>query len=282
MTQLPPSQLNSLASAAQYYAYIQSLDSDTDERSVVLSTAIHQAGRILNIDQPVTSIAIILFHRYVILNASNARDKGYSQGLRAAAAAALFISLKKEQKYTSLALEPLHVLAVYNHVLANPTLLFGPQKTEIKQQATDTNAAKEVTLPELYTAEMELLASMSFSTQVVLAFSLALSYIQVLQLDSHGSKNDTSFSNAVYTLINTATLAAAPSLYNVHQPNTIATVAIYLAAAELQMPVTEDTEWWQVFDVQSEDFGHCLVMVCSALERLKQLSEKSPSELVGL
>ena len=47
-------------------------------------------------------------------------------------------------------------------------------------------------------------------------------------------------------------------LYLTHQPNALATAAVYLAAREegVKLP---DAEWWSVFDVEREELGFLCV-----------------------
>lgn len=285
---LPPSQLNPLATAAQYYAYTQCLPEDDDTAhapAVLLSAVLHQTGAILDLDQAVTSTAIVLFHRYLVLNPTATARSGRHRAT--AAAAALFTAVKKEPRYTNLALRPVELLAVFNHVFSHPELLFhGQQDTSSSINNSSGGTATEdftsgVTLPELYEAEMELVAAMSFTTHVVLAYSLALSYIQVLGLNAR-PPTDASFAQETYALLTTALIAAAPALYTVHQPNTIAATAIYLVAAGRKQPMVEDMEWWRVLDVENEDFGHCLAMVCDALDKLETLKKRPLSDIKEL
>ena len=57
--------------------------------------------------------------------------------------------------------------------------------------------------------------------------------------------------------LNTA-LFSPQLLYLTHQPFTLAVAAIYLAARETGVKLTE-WDWWEVFDVDREDLGFLVV-----------------------
>jgi len=51
-------------------------------------------------------------------------------------------------------------------------------------------------------------------------------------------------------------------VYLTHQPNTLATAAIYLSAKEVDVKLPE-VEWWEVFDVEREELGFLVVAMTS-------------------
>lgn len=57
--------------------------------------------------------------------------------------------------------------------------------------------------------------------------------------------------------LNTA-LFSPQLLYLTHQPYTLAVAAIYLAARETGVKLTE-WDWWEIFDVDREDLGFLVV-----------------------
>lgn len=62
-------------------------------------------------------------------------------------------------------------------------------------------------------------------------------------------------------------------LYLTHQPSSLATAAIYLAAREtgVKMP---DFEWWEVFDCEREELGFLVVGMRSLEGLIKSFEEK--------
>ena len=112
--------------------------------------------------------------------------------------------------------------------------------------------------------ESLILRTLSYNTHVVLPHSLALTYLQTLGLlppaptkESHGLAAQT------IALLNSA-LLSPQLLYLTHQPNALATAAIYLAARQTNTKLAEG-QWWCVWDVGREELGF-LVMSLGSLE----------------
>lgn len=327
-TELPQSLLNPLATASQYYAFLQSIDTSsigtdqleyeddtTTTRLVLLAAAIQVTGTVLELDQETISTGLVLFYRAVVL-----QPQGQKRNWTEWAVAALFIACKNSTRTAkTIGLAPTTLLAVFNHLvypsegedgnlvllgLKPNSSLNGDTKTT-EQKESGPTGMQRVTVSQLYEAEMEVLAAQAFETRVVLPYSLALSYVQVLHLntaasstltidgedgDSRASKE--TFGQTVWTILNDAMVATAPGLAVVHQPHTIAGAAVYLAAARLGVQIggvdaSGDEEgaeegqvqrWWEVFDVDSEEVGHCLVMIVDGLERFKKLKERAVKE----
>lgn len=363
--ELPQSLLNPLATASQYFSFLQSItnnissSNDTDQienedpttRLVLIAAALQVTGTVLDLDQETISTALVLFYRAVVLQ-PQLQPQGLGDGKKVKekgnwaewAVAALFIACKNSTRTAkTIGLAPTTLLAVFNELVYTDVeedhnlVLLGlkpsrplngdTKTTERKQAGTGTGADKapkvqRVTVPQLYEAEMEVLAAQAFETRVVLPYSLALSYVQVLHLntstttttasnagDTTGedgsleARNET-FGQAVWTILNDALVVTAPGLAVVHQPHTIAGAAVYLAAARLGVQIGgivpiqkqagegaegkkgEDEEgeggqvqrWWEVFDVDSEEVGHCMVMIVDGMERFKRLRERAKKE----
>lgn len=51
-------------------------------------------------------------------------------------------------------------------------------------------------------------------------------------------------------------------LYLTHQPSSLATAAIYLAAKDVNIKLP-DVEWWEVFDTDREELGFLVVAMLS-------------------
>ncbi|KAF5092294.1 hypothetical protein D0Z00_004655 [Geotrichum galactomycetum] len=259
--------------------------------------------------QPVVGSAIVLFQRYILLSAASAaavagtidpssfvfssanaviapldeaaiieEDTDYA----VAAAACLFVAAKTHH-FNGITYEPITMLAVYNYHLGE----LGQRPGSINSnKASISNAAPiTVTLPELYRSEMEVLRQLCFTTGaavrggaggVVLPYSFALTYLQVLKLttqptaassrsSSNGNNNgDNALSKSqsgldqdrqiqsqnkrlslgelVWRLVTDSLVRGSDCvLHTVHQPNTLACACIYLACAHLGIGVSGST-----------------------------------------
>jgi hypothetical protein len=94
---------------------------------------------------------------------------------------------------------------------------------------------------------------------VALPHALCINYLQTLQVFK--SSEGPALAKRAVKLLNTA-LLSPQLLYLTHQPPTLATAAIYLAAREegVNLP---DVEWWEVFDVDREELGFLVVALTS-------------------
>jgi hypothetical protein len=62
-------------------------------------------------------------------------------------------------------------------------------------------------------------------------------------------------------------------LYLTHQPNALATAAVYLAARQVGVNLPE-VEWWEVFDVGREELGFLVVAMQSTVKYAENESKK--------
>ncbi len=91
---------------------------------------------------------------------------------------------------------------------------------------------------------------------VALPHSLALAYLSAL------GSTDQTLAERVFEHLNGA-LLSPQLLYLTHQPNVLATAAIYFAAREVAVKLVEGTNWWEVFDVDREGLGFCVMAMGS-------------------
>lgn len=116
---------------------------------------------------------------------------------------------------------------------------------------------------QLYQIEAHMLRVLGFQTQVALPYTLCINYMQTLDVFAHASSSTSGSAVAkrAFAHLNTA-LLSPQLLYLTHQPSTVATAAIYLAAREVGEKLPE-TEWWEVFDVDREELGFVVVALLS-------------------
>lgn len=149
-------------------------------------------------------------------------------------------------------------------------------KTTLDQISTHLSEGKYESGREmLYQTEAHILRVLGFQTQVALPYTLCINYMQTLDVFNNSAAASLVAKRA-FAHINTA-LLSPQLLFLTHQPSTIATSAIYLAAREVGAKLPE-TEWWEVFDVDREELGFVVVALLSvqafASEEMRQWSGK--------
>jgi cyclin L len=110
--------------------------------------------------------------------------------------------------------------------------------------------------------EGQLLNALGFNVHVALPHPLAITYLQALDVfsASHNRKvlnTGKEVGRRAIEYLNTA-LLSPQMLYLTHQPCTLATAAIYLAARDKGVKLP-DVEWWEVFDCEREELGFLAV-----------------------
>jgi cyclin L len=90
---------------------------------------------------------------------------------------------------------------------------------------------------------------------VSLPHPLAITYLQALDVfgSSQPKGTGSKVAQRVIEYLNTA-LLSPQMLYLTHQPNALATAAIYLAARDIGTKLP-GVEWWEVFDTDREELG---------------------------
>ncbi|PNH37799.1 hypothetical protein VD0004_g8997 [Verticillium dahliae] len=120
--------------------------------------------------------------------------------------------------------------------------------------------------------EARILYALSFDTHVSLPHPLGVTYLQTL--DFLGLPKG-KIGKRTIEYLNTA-LLSPQMLYLTHQPNALATAAIYNAAKDLEAKMPE-CEWWEVFDVDREELGFLVVGMRSLEGWVTQQQETLPS-----
>jgi hypothetical protein len=158
---------------------------------------------------------------------------------------------------------PRMVLTVYHHLLTRPAPRFQPPSSAASGEAKrEIHSLSEEGYVSARTAllqtESMLLRTLGFDTHVVLPHRLALTYLQTLGvLPRVPSPQSRALASRTLAHLNTA-LFSPQLLYLTHQPYTLAVAAIYLAARETEVKLT-DWDWWEIFDVDREDLGFLVV-----------------------
>ena len=111
----------------------------------------------------------------------------------------------------------------------------------------------------LFKTESRVLRVLGFQAQVSLPHSLFVNYLQALDASEHASFHD--LVKRTLAHLNSA-LLSPQYLYLTHQPNALATAAIYLAARESAVKFPS-LNWWEIFDVDREELGFIVAAMTS-------------------
>jgi len=127
--------------------------------------------------------------------------------------------------------------------------------------------------------EMIVLSVLGYETHVALPYKLCINYLQAL--DVFANRDDASLvAKRAFAHLNSA-LFSPQLLYLTHQPPTLATAAIYLAAREVGVKLP-DVEWWEVFDTDREELGFLVVAMISMESFVKQEKATWGSRMVPI
>jgi cyclin L len=252
---------NPLVTSSQLRTFY-SADTKTSESSRFAAYLLTQAaGILLRLPQPVVVTAIILFQRYLVGYASHlSPDAKQPHSPRQLSTAAIYLAAKASPT----PLSPRSVINVYAYLTRpdSSSLFFisphfdpsgnppDPQSYYVSEG--DYQRSRLI----LFQHESLLLAGIGFNTHVALPHPLALTYLSAL------STNSEQLAKRVFEHLNGA-LLSPQLLYLTHQPNVLATAAIYLSAMEVGVKLVEGTNWWEVFDVDREALGFCVMAMGS-------------------
>lgn len=168
---------------------------------------------------------------------------------------------------------PRDISNVYGYLASRDSALF-------KTESTTSNDPKSYYqsdvdhyrfLQDILALEPRILYALSFDTHVSLPHPLAITYLQTLDFLAQ-PKNQ--ISKRVVQYLNTA-LLSPQLLYLTHQPNALATAAIYAAARDIGAKMPESA-WWEVFDVDREELGFLVVAYRSLEGWMRVRKEEMP------
>lgn len=109
----------------------------------------------------------------------------------------------------------------------------------------------------LYAAEMHILKKLGFQVEVSLWYSLAINYLQILDLsrEEEVSQRVWSYCNDLYVSQPSDLICRLrTTLTCLHSPPTLACTAIFLATRDLQIKLPQG--WMEIFDVDVQDVVH--------------------------
>lgn len=138
-----------------------------------------------------------------------------------------------------------------------------PMHTEPEASKADMYYVSEGTYERrrasLFETEQRILKILGFQVQAILPYTLCITYMQALDVFTHPRVSE--LAKRAVAHLNTA-LLSPQLLYLTHQPPSLATAAIYLAAREAGIKLPE-AEWWEAFDTDREELGFLCVAFLS-------------------
>lgn len=111
----------------------------------------------------------------------------------------------------------------------------------------------------LFDMEQRILKTLGFQLHFSSPYTLCITYLQALDAFAHPRAEELAL--RAISHLNTA-LLSPQLLYLTHQPPSLATAAIYLAAKEVGIKLPE-VDWWDVFDTDREELGFLVVGILS-------------------
>lgn len=112
---------------------------------------------------------------------------------------------------------------------------------------------------KLFASESAVLRVIGFQTHISLPYKLCINYMQALGVFENELGSE--LAKRAHAHLNSA-LLSPQLLYLTHQPPCLATAAIYLAAKEVGVKLSNEA-WWEVFDTDREELGFIVVAMTS-------------------
>jgi hypothetical protein len=161
---------------------------------------------------------------------------------------------------------------VYTYLLASPSL---PLSKSTPAPSTESYYLSEGLYERfrdrILNVEGQILNAIGFYTHVSLPHPLAITYLQTLDVFNSNEKGK-AVAKRTIEYLNTA-LLSPQMLYLTHQPSSLATAAVYLAARDQDHKLV-DVEWWEVFDCEREELGFLAVGMGSVEGIVRREMEK--------
>lgn len=176
---------------------------------------------------------------------------------------------------------PRSVVNVYAFLDTLPSLHMEPESLPDTPSAEDfyvSEGTYQSRKAELFEVEQRLLKVLGFQVHIALPYTLCITYLQALDVFSHPRAPE--LAKRAFAHMNTA-LLSPQLLYLTHQPPSIATAAIYLAAKEVGIKLP-DVEWWEVFDTDREELGFLVVAMLSVEGFAEEVRERWGTRKVPL
>ncbi|KAH6671789.1 cyclin-like protein [Halenospora varia] len=247
---------NPLATAEQLYLHVSSSALPIElQDSIRFYTArlTQAAGILLQLPQDITAQANVLLYRYWLV------DDLMLYEFSDISAAVFYLTAKISAAPRSLR----SITNVYAYLLSPGSSLLALPSSKASLPDPESYYLSESNYiafrNRLLNIEGQILNALGFNTHVALPHPLAITYLQTLDAFSSSVRQGFGQDVAKRTIeyLNSA-LLSPQMLYLTHQPASLATAAIYLAARDKGMKLP-DVGWWEVFDCEREELGFLVV-----------------------
>ena len=148
---------------------------------------------------------------------------------------------------------------VYAYLLSPHSSISNPNSTKANPESYYVSESTYIANRNRFLhIEGQILNALGFNVHVALPHPLTITYLQTLDVFSASNNRENpntgkEVGKQAIEYLNTA-LLSPQMLYLTHQPCTLATAAIYLAARDKGVKLP-DVEWWEVFDCEREELG---------------------------
>ncbi|QUC17274.1 uncharacterized protein UV8b_01515 [Ustilaginoidea virens] len=250
---------------------LSSLPQDLWESVFIATQCLTQAaGQLLDLPQSVTAQANVLLARYWLVDSPMAHE--FSD----VSAAAVYLVAK----LGPLPRSPRDVSNVYSYLVSSRSVLFRPGHAPPACGPRPHLVSEPDYLAfqtRLLALEARILCCLGFNAHVALPHALAVTYLQTLDFLSQPRA---AVSRRAVQYLNAA-LLSPQLLYLTHQPNLLATAAVYNAARDLGAKMPE-CEWYEVFDGDREELGFLVVGMRSLEGLMRRRKEDAPHLFDGM
>jgi hypothetical protein len=267
---------NPLATPDQLLSSASRLDGvpkELETSAIFLGARLTQcAGILLRLSQETIAQAIVVYTRFWV------GPKGGSlrrYAVKDVAAASLYL-VAKLSSYPKL---PRSIINVFAYLESLGSVFL--HVDDLEKNNPDDYYVSESTYYErrtqLIATEAKILFTLGFQTQVSLPHVQCINYLQTMGVFDDDKAQEVA--RRAHAHLNSA-LFSPQLLYITHQPSSLATAAIYLAAREIGLKLA-GVDWWEVFDVDREELGFLVVALNSMdgfvkLEKETWKNKKSP------
>ncbi|THX71446.1 hypothetical protein D6D04_09501 [Aureobasidium pullulans] len=218
------------------------------------SRLIQAAGVLLHLPQELIAEAIIIFARFWLGPEGGSLEEYHAKEV---IAASVYLVTKPSAHPVS-PRRLLSVLAYLNKV--RPSLdIESASKVAPEDCFLSEGSYQDGRLALIHT-EAQMLRILGYQTHVSLPYAICINYLQALDVFTT-TENGQALAKKAFAHLNSA-LFSPQLLYLTHQPPSLATAAIYLAAKEIGVKLPGE-EWWEVFDVDREELGFLVVALIS-------------------
>ncbi|KAI9704475.1 MAG: hypothetical protein M1820_005549 [Bogoriella megaspora] len=213
------------------------------------------AGTLLKLPQDVIAQAIVIFSRFWIGSEGGSLVE---YGVQDVSAASVYLAAK-----LSILPKPtrsiVNVYSFLEHKLSTSQDLQAAFNDDDASNHHVSEGTYQISRENIMRIEAHILRTLGFQTHVATPYALCINYLQAL--DVVGKPRGAEVAKRAFAYLNTA-LLSPQLLFLTHQPPSLATTAIYLAARDVGKKLP-DGEWWEVFDTEREELGFLAVGMLS-------------------